>query len=328
MVNKVPGFRAVYVLFLVAAALIFTSCASVEDVPTEIQTGLMQLEENLGVEWRTADEIPGLREYGEYFGFGPFQLEARYMYGEFGRIFLVRQRPEGVQAKGIVVLVHGYMAHAGHMADMAGLFTTDGWTVILPDLPGHGLSDGPRNDIDHFSHYGDVLNQLYSGADIPDNLPCILMGHSTGASAIIETQRILYREHRTMPDGVIFAAPLVDMKGFRFRSSASAILGGRSIEIPPFVQNPTVLPRGVSKNPEFREFSTQGDPLLSSVYAPGWLEAYSRWIESWDEIPENMYGGPLLVLQGTGDSVVDWKSGIPKLRAPYGNRQFTRPCTT
>lgn len=242
------------VLFLVAAAVLFTSCTTVEEIPADIKTGLMHIEESLGEEWRRWEQVPGLGEYATYFGFDPLKLEARYMYSDLGRIFLARQRPADVENKGCVVLIHGYMAHAGHMADMARLLTSDGWTVILPDLPGHGLSDGPRNDIEHFSHYGNVVNQLYTGGDVSQQLPCIMMGHSTGASAIIETQRILYRNNGPMPDGVIFAAPLVDMKGYRFRSRASAILGGQNIEIPPFAQNPTVLPRGVSKNPDFREF--------------------------------------------------------------------------
>jgi hypothetical protein len=90
-------------------------------------------------------------------------------------------------SRGTLLFVHGYLSHAANMAYTYALFTNRGWTVVTLDLPGHGLSTGPRGDIGSFTEYGDavaawmdwVWKQPWPG-------PKLLMAHSLGAAASYE----------------------------------------------------------------------------------------------------------------------------------------------
>ncbi len=293
---------------------IFSGCSAGNPrFPDELQDSLERLRV-LGDSW--VEETDGedgraLAAYRSFFGFQG-EVLARGVDTPSGRVFLVwhrqRSRPERA---GAALFAHGYMAHAGHFAELAARLSDHGWDLFLVDLPGHGLSYGRRYGIDSFEEYGSAVAATWQampatlGADA--DLPLALIGHSTGCSAIIEALPRLQSIRK--PDGVVLAAPLVDFPNLKFRSAVNGLANGKDIRIPaPFIQS-AFIPKGVICNPAYREFSVTGDPLYERVYDPSWLEAYAIWREELDSVESLDAGIPVLVLQGTGDSVVGWKSG-------------------
>lgn len=319
--------------------------AAPRPVPSREQLGLLGL---LGVGWvyaeveeapadgaaRPGDALSALGAYRAYFGFGP-GLGARGLDGPKGRLFLTRLAARG-ERKGVALLIHGYRAHGGHFAPFAELVADSGWDCYLLDLPGHGLSEGERFGIRDFDDYGratlaaiEAIRELEAKRGDVGSLtydvdsltgdgaaseaergepPFVLIGHSTGCSAIIEAYRLRAAQGGLPPaDGVVFAAPLVDMPNRRIRGALNAVAGERLLELPGFAASPALIGPGVACNPAYREFIARGDPLSDWVYHTSWLNSYLEWYDGLVESRPIVFEGPALVVQGTGDTVVDWR---------------------
>lgn len=304
-----------------------SAAAATRPVPSREQLGLLGL---LGDGWVRAEEEgapadgaarPGgaLSAYRTYFGFGP-GLGARGIDGPKGRLFLTRLAARG-ERKGVALLIHGYRAHGGHFAPFAELIADSGWDCYLLDLPGHGLSEGERFGIRDFNDYGRATLAAIEamrereGADASgpprgdgNGPPLVLIGHSTGCSAIIEAYRLSAAQGVPPPaDGVVFAAPLVDMPNRRIRGALNAVAGERLLELPGFAASPALIGSGVVCNPAYREFIARGDPLSDWVYHTSWLSSYLEWYDGLVESRPIVFEGPALVVQGTGDTVVNWR---------------------
>lgn len=185
------------------------------------------------------------------------------------------------EPKGTLLFVHGYLSHAANFAYTAAWFTARGWRVVTLDLPGHGLSTGPRGDIEAFSGYGAAVRlwldwvhrQGWAG-------PTALVAHSLGSAACLEA----FRDPRTLrPDRIVFCAPLLRTDWFQGLSLVQAATAGWLREIP----------------------STFGwDGYLDGYRMPvHWFEALGRWLESLEgQTPLSL---PLTVFSGDRDTVVD-----------------------
>lgn len=60
-----------------------------------------------------------------------------------------------------VLLAHGWSGNAGHMTDLADAFAAAGFTVVAPDLPGHGRSAGDLSSVIHFARTIEAANERY-----------------------------------------------------------------------------------------------------------------------------------------------------------------------
>lgn len=110
-------------------------------------------------------------------------------------------------ADAVVLLIHGYMSHTGTYHKTIESLIRMNYTVVSIDLPGHGLSSGPRGDVDRFSSYGiiveDIVNKVKKHSP---SSPVYAVGHSTGASSLIEY--LLGLEGNRI-DKAVLACPLV-----------------------------------------------------------------------------------------------------------------------
>ncbi|MBK7874405.1 MAG: alpha/beta fold hydrolase [Planctomycetes bacterium] len=86
------------------------------------------------------------------------------------------------EPRGAVTIVHDVGSHGGRYLDLAQALAADGWAVALPDLRGHGRSEGERG---HSNGIKEVLRDL---GDVQDHLayrqpeaPKVLVGHGLGA---------------------------------------------------------------------------------------------------------------------------------------------------
>jgi len=177
-------------------------------------------------------------------------------------------RPDGTP-RGVMLFLHGYMASAAEFPFTRAWFVERGWVVTTLDLPGHGLSEGARNDIDEFSTYGDAValwldwagHQGWPG-------PRVLVAHSLGAAAALEALR---RPGAAHLDRVVFCAPLLRTDWYQGLSLADHLVG--------------------SWFPDYRARAH-------------WFLALERWLGQLKKVTVPLLL-PLTVYSGDKDSVVD-----------------------
>ncbi|HKK49660.1 MAG TPA: alpha/beta hydrolase [Alkalispirochaeta sp.] len=187
--------------------------------------------------------------------------------------------PERTHAVGTVYVVHGYLAHPLQHSALIRQLLENNYVVIAPELPGHALSDGSRGAIDDFSDYGAVLDSVTRTVAGHVPTPWHAVGHSTGATALYE----LIRRYRDPFEQLVFVAPLIRSRFYRLSRV------GR------FLSRPLI--DSVSTGYD--------DPLGVRRMPLSWFDRQVEWnrrARGFEPITR-----PLLVLQGTADTVVAWR---------------------
>lgn len=102
------------------------------------------------------------------------------MQGREARLRLRRWRPASPVAG--VVVVHGLGDHGLRYAPLAEALAERDVSVAVPDLQGHGESEGRRGDVEAFeSHCSDVASAVsLVRSDLPEGAPLVVVGHSMG----------------------------------------------------------------------------------------------------------------------------------------------------
>lgn len=125
----------------------------------------------------------------------------------------------------VVLLVHGTGASAhswrGLIAELAQRYT-----VVAPDLPGHGFTERPSNDHLTLPGMAQALGELIKVLDVD---PQIAVGHSAGAAVLL----------RTALDGTIHPRVIISLNGalLPFRGVAGQIFKplAKLLIMPPFL---------------------------------------------------------------------------------------------
>ncbi|MEZ0374109.1 MAG: alpha/beta hydrolase [Candidatus Sericytochromatia bacterium] len=234
---------------------------------------------------------PGVQHFAGYVPSGSDQV--------FVHVF----RPTG-NTRGTVVTLHGYYVHTGLLVHLINRLLNADYTVVSVDLPGHGLSSGPRASIEEFGRYALALQAVSERIrSLPG--PFSLIGHSTGGAGVWE---YLLQQRTAMYAKAVLVAPLV-RSAFWELSLAGFWLGQGWLQEIPRVVGPT------SSDPSFFAM-VRRDPLQYPGTPVQWVRALIQWnehvIESYP--PSNT---PLLILQGTEDTVVDWKFNLPFLQRKF-----------
>ena len=73
----------------------------------------------------------------------------------------VHHLEQGDPAAPTVVLLHGYAGHAGLWQELSDELAHAGWRTLAPDLPGHGLSDKPRQPALHSLPWHQAMLQTW-----------------------------------------------------------------------------------------------------------------------------------------------------------------------
>ena len=105
--------------------------------------------------------------------------EALFQSGSGANIFYRCWTP--AEPRAVILLVHGLAEHGGRYDEFANFFADAGIATYVPDLPGHGNSDGERGYVRSFREYTVALRDLLAivRQAYPD-IPCVLFGHSMG----------------------------------------------------------------------------------------------------------------------------------------------------
>jgi alpha-beta hydrolase superfamily lysophospholipase len=225
----------------------------------------------------------GIRHYLGTFTSGSFDLAAH--------VFLPSD------AKATVFVLHGYLDHTGILKHLIDLCIRQGYAVAVYDLPGHGLSSGASCSIDDFSEYVSVFDDFLKMCRSQLPGPYYFVGHSTGGAIAID---YLHRVNSKAFDKVIYIAPLV-------RSAYWKISKAHHYLAKPFIETVPRVFFNNSSDPQFNRF-LRDDPLQCKKIPLKWVEALFAWNERVEGL--RPISQPVLILQGTEDTVVDWEHNI------------------
>ncbi|HCJ31191.1 MAG TPA: alpha/beta hydrolase [Pseudomonas sp.] len=209
-----------------------------------------------------------------------------------------------------LLILHGYYDHMGLYRHAVDWGLQMGFAVLACDLPGHGLSSGPRASINEFDEYQAVLQGLlHEAAELNLPRPWHLLGQSTGGAIVLD-YLLSHPEHPQLGRGILLA-PLVRPCAWGWSRFSYEVVRH-------FVKQ---IPRRYSENsgdPAFLEFIRSNDPLQPDILPAAWVGALSRWIPRIEGTARSPHS-PIIV-QGEADMTVDWQHNLPLLE-----RKFTAP---
>ncbi len=216
---------------------------------------------------------------------------------------------------GTAFVIHGYFDHLGLYRHLLSCLLAKGWRVVLWDLPGHGLSSGPRAEIEDFDDYQHCLAHLQ--ATLHDQgmapKPWLGVGQSTGA-AILATDALTRREVAGWA-GIVLLAPLV--RPWRWSQSSWLHLIAS-----PFLKELPRKYRPNSTDEQFTTFLRDQDPLQPERLSVMWITAMRRWMPRLLALQPNPL--PTLILQGEQDLTVDWEWNLAVLEEKFPNAEIHR----
>ncbi|MGK0500939.1 MAG: lysophospholipase [Oceanicoccus sp.] len=239
------------------------------------------------------EKIEHVKHYFGHFDSGPFKLVAHYFQHQ--------------QATRTCFILHGYYDHSGLFGHVINYCLQRKISVVIFDLPGHGLSTGPRATIDSFEQYQHALRDLVLLFNDKSPQPWYAIGQSTGASILIDF--ILSGGDDIFKKAVLLA-PLVKPRRWRSSQALHAVCQ-------PFVERVTRRFAINSHDQKFLDFLKNEDPLQSKELPLQWVAALQQWI------PQFIHKPPLrfspLIIQGKQDKTVDWKFNVPLIKQKFPN---------
>jgi alpha-beta hydrolase superfamily lysophospholipase len=202
------------------------------------------------------------------------------------------------KTKAAVALVHGLGEHCQRYEALAEAFAAAGVAIVAFDLPGHGLSGGPRGHSSFAAIRVEIDRLLEEGRSRFPGLPLFLFGHSLGGLLVLD----YLLERRPIVTGAIVSSPGLSPA---LPVSAAKLRLARIMAkvMPSFTLSNGLDIDGICRDAEVvREY--RADPLvhgrISARLGIDLLEAGPKAIARAREIVT-----PLLLLQGGADRDVD-----------------------
>ena len=259
------------------------------------------------LDWKSPQAIEGeARRYAEYYGIDfarqyPQLLHAFGYFDAAGHTIAVHGWLPP-QARGTVLVVHGYFDHVGLYRHVIGHLLERGYAVLAYDLPGHGLSSGARAAIDDFLIYRDVLHECLTNKANGFPRPWHVIAQSTGGAIVMDY--LVSSAVRGTPspfEKVILLAPLV--RPFAWRS-------GRFLHalVSPFRDYVKRVFTVNSNDPDFLHFLEHLDPLQHRALSARWVTALKKWIPTFERAGAVRVSP--VIIQGDMDETVDWRHNL------------------
>lgn len=219
---------------------------------------------------------PQMMEYLRSYNF-PCPPDVRYGFTriespqEKDRVNLFGQAWVPAHPVGTVALFHGYGEHGGNYSRLVRDFIENRFAVVVMDLRGHGLSEGPRGHAPTPTIYAEDWEQLLNHVFpmILPNLPFYIWGHSLGALTALQVVR--RGNLPVAPKGVVLSSPLLgfpEIKGIQKLLTKIAPVMAKLLPSLPVAHGipPTVL----SHDEEYLA-RRHDDPLIGKVSTPLWF---------------------------------------------------------
>lgn len=223
------------------------------------------------------------------------------------RVALQVFRP--VRERGTVFVLHGYFDHAGLYGHLIRDLLQQDLSVVIYDLPGHGLSSGDPVSIRQFSDYQQVLADCVAvcKGNLPQ--PWYAVGQSTGGAVLLDnllTNR--YPPGRELFKHLVLLAPLVRPANYRKGVLLHTLVS-------PFVRTWKRAFTENSNDSSFIRFVRRHDPLQSQFLSVEWVTALRKWVRRIESMPP--FEAQVTIVQGEQDTTVDWRHNLRVLRAKF-----------
>lgn len=210
------------------------------------------------------------------------------------RIFLRELGP--ADAPRTLVVVHGYGEHGGRYVERMTEFANSGYRVLIPDVRGHGRSEGRRGAVLRWNEYLTDLDSVWAQVTTGPEASAIF-GHSNGG--LIVASWLASRHPRLA--AAALTSPLLGLSIVppRWKEAAARILGRRL----PWLSLPSEIdPAVVSHDPAVVE-AYKTDPFNHHVNNARW------YLEMLAAIEQTMNAAasinvPLLVMMSGDDKLV------------------------
>lgn len=229
--------------------------------------------------------------------------------GEFKLAVHYWQSSADIESRGTLFLVHGYFDHSGLFGPMIREALEQGFSVVIFDLPGHGLSSGAPAEIDSFDQYANALEAVLNNANDILPQPWSIAGQSTGGAVVVDH---LWRcRENSVPypfEKTVLLAPLVRPRGWKEL--------GWSFPLLKTITRAFKRSFAPSSHDEaFHRFISTQDPLQAQVLPLVWIEAMKHWVARVKG--QEACEAELLLLQGDADQTVDWKFNTALLKKKF-----------
>ncbi len=245
-------------------------------------------------------KLPGISHRFGYQQSGQFKLATHY--------FQPKQRASLAR----VLIVHGYFDHAGLYGHLIRFCLERDCSVMVYDLPGHGLSTGEPGEIDDFHEYVRVLSDLVDIYGKHGKLPLHIIGQSTGCAIIMEYLRFRRFSEADNPfASILLLAPLVRPEQWK-----RILFYYRWFS--PLVKSVKRIFMDCSHDREFLQFMREKDPLQHRRVPINWVASLIRW-EKQFSLSAELNLSPV-VIQGEQDTTIDWRYNMGVIR-----NKFNRP---
>jgi alpha-beta hydrolase superfamily lysophospholipase len=224
------------------------------------------------------------------------------------RIFL--RELGAADAARTLVVVHGYGEHGGRYVERMTAFANAGYRVLIPDVRGHGRSEGRRGAIVSWDQYLADLDAVWAEVRTPPERAGIF-GHSNGG--LIVASWLTSRHPRLA--AAALTSPLLGLSIVppRWKEFAARILGKRL----PWVSLPSEIDPAVVSHDAAVVEAYRNDPFNHHVNNGRW------YLEMLAAIDKTMAGAaalktPLLVMQAGDDRLVSPAAAEKFARAVTG----------
>ncbi|MBU9713767.1 alpha/beta fold hydrolase [Evansella tamaricis] len=217
----------------------------------------------------------------------------------------------GPKRRGVFVIVHGAGEYHVRYKWVVEKLNSLHYHVIMGDLPGQGMTEGPRGHVDRFQDYLDVVLSWIQEAKKYD-LPVILMGHSMGG--LISIHSLLHFEPEDLPDVVILSSPCLGLKNDPpvYKRTLSSVLN----RVTPGFRLPSGLPPGSGTRDEAMRKRDLDDSRLIKHVSIRWYKELVKAMSYAHKQKTDLPDIPLLVTQSGNDLIVnkervkEWFNGL------------------
>ncbi|MGA9769329.1 MAG: lysophospholipase [Blastocatellia bacterium] len=207
------------------------------------------------------------------------------------------RRREVDNARGEVVILHGFGEHSGRYGPLTEHLINNSYTVTGYDHRGHGLSDGLPGHIENFSEYDDDLQKILSYARDRAKSPNLyLIAHSMGG--LIALRHIAKQAGGIR--GAVISAPLIAVA---VPVPAHKLMIARlSARLRPHMRlDNGINPSHLSRDSEVgKAYAT--DPLVNRKVSARWFAEATRAMEEMKDRATQITL-PVLVMHGTEDKL-------------------------
>ena len=209
-----------------------------------------------------------------------------------------------MEVKGVFVIVHGAGEYHVRYQWVREQLNKLGYHVIIGDLSGQGLTEGPRGHVNSFSDYTTTVKKWLIEAKKYE-LPIYMLSHSMGGLITIQLLTMLHKsgEEHLLPDAVVLSSPCLGL--VNKQSPFKEILSYGLNYLTPGLRFQSNVPRGAGTRDEvMRARDLQDSRLIRRVSVRWYRElqaAMKRAMKSANQFPTL----PLLVMQAGDDRIVD-----------------------